>query len=240
VTIVSCLDRSLNRYVLFSSVLNSRIISRRPLRDDDSDPAKLMAHDAKFEATGMPDREWWAALWPDPREVLQKIGLSEGASAVDLCCGDGYFTAPMALLSGREICAVEIDPAMLAAARDEVARAGVDNVRFVEGDAMDLASLLPAKVDFVLIANTFHGVPDKLALASAVRDVLPVGGIFVVVNWWPKPREETTVLGKPRGPRETLRFSPEQVLSWIGPAGFELRAVEEVGPYHYGAVFGAV
>lgn len=68
---------------------------------------------------------------------------------------------------------------------------------------------------------------------QALRD----DGIFVVINWWPRPREETAVLGKPRGPRFDLRFSPEQVAAWVEPAGFRLREVKEVGPYHYGAIF---
>lgn len=42
-----------------------------------------------FPSTGMPDREWWGALWPDPEGLLVKLGVERGAPAVDLCCGDG-------------------------------------------------------------------------------------------------------------------------------------------------------
>jgi protein-L-isoaspartate O-methyltransferase len=193
-----------------------------------------------FEATAMPDRDWWQALWPDPKRVLEQIGVVPGIRAIDLCSGDGYFTAPMGqLVADGSVVAVELSSEMMAAARAEVKRAGVRNVTFIQDDAMKLAELIQEPVDLVLIANTFHGAPDHSGLARAVRSTLRADGIFVVINWWPRPREETTVLGKPRGPRADLRFSPEQVAVWVEPAGFRLREVKEVGPYHYGAIFEA-
>lgn len=50
-------------------------------------------------------------------------------------------------------------------------------------------------------------------------------------------REETQVLGQPRGPDTTLRMAPQDVCRVVALAGFALTAVVDVGPYHYGAVF---
>jgi hypothetical protein len=61
---------------------------------------------------------------------------------------------------------------------------------------------------FVLLANTLHGVPDKLALVQAIAAVLRPAGLFAVVNWHSRPREETTVLSAERGPPTELRMSP--------------------------------
>jgi len=193
-----------------------------------------------FEATAMPDRDWWQALWPDPAAVLEQVGVAPGMRVVDLCSGDGYFTVPLSSLVGTgSVLAVELDEAMLAAAQAAAVEASQANITFIQGDAMKLGSLVDGSVDLVLIANTFHGAPDHTGLARAVRHTLEPGGTFVVINWWPKPREETMVLGKPRGPRPDLRFSPEQVARWVEPAGFELTRAEDVGPYHYGAIFSA-
>jgi predicted methyltransferase len=52
-------------------------------------------------ATGMPDPDWWQALWPDPRNVLVEMGVEAGEIVVDLSCGDGLFTAPLAGIAGR-------------------------------------------------------------------------------------------------------------------------------------------
>jgi len=199
-----------------------------------------MSHESMhFPATSMPDRDWWSALWPDPEAVLRSTGVSEGDKVIDLCSGDGLFTAPMGHIVGEagDVQAVELLPEMIAAARREVASAGAPSVRFIQGDAMKLSELVEAPVDCVFMANTFHGVPDHTGLSRAVHEVLRPGGRFIIVNWWPRAREETPVLGKPRGPREAMRYSPEQLSEWLAPAGLGLVEVVEVGPFHYGAVF---
>jgi len=52
-----------------------------------------------------------------------------------------------------------------------------------------------------------------------------------------RPREETNVLGKPRGPKTEMRMTPADVVAAVTPAGFSLVTVVELPPYHYGAIF---
>lgn len=193
-----------------------------------------------FPATAMPDRDWWAALWPDPEGVVRSLGVEPGMVVVDLCCGDGYFTAPIARIVEGKVYGVDIDPAMLEQTRAEVERAGSTVLDLICADARDLPNLLPGKVDYVLIANTFHGVSDKTAMARDVATVLEPSGRFAVVNWHPLPRERTVVLGKPRGPRTDMRMSPDDVRSVVEPAGYTLDRVVELPPFHYGAIFRVV
>jgi len=190
-----------------------------------------------FPATVMPDRDWWAALWPDPSSVLRSLGIQPGMTVVDLCCGDGFFTAPLAKIVGGKVYAIDIDWQMLDRARAEAVRQGASVAAWICGDARDVAQLVPEPVDYVLIANTFHGVPDKTWLAHAVAKVVKPGGCFTVVNWHLLPREHTTVLDEPRGPTTVMRMSPDQVRAAVEPAGFQLSCVVELPPYHYGAVF---
>ena len=197
----------------------------------------MIEREETFPATIMPDRDWWAALWPDPAATLRTLGITPDMTVLDLCCGDGWFTGPLARLTGGKVYALDLDPEMLAQARQEVARAGASIAGWIEDDARALPSLMPEKVDFVLIANTFHGVPDQTALARAVAAVLKPDGRFTVVNWHARPREETPILGQPRGPRTEMRMTPEQTRAVAEPAGFVLEAVVELPPYHYGAVF---
>jgi SAM-dependent methyltransferase len=194
-------------------------------------------NNAIFPATAMPDRDWWAALWPDPEATLRALGITPDMTVLDLCCGDGWFTAPLAKLTGGKVYGLDLDPEMLARAKEELARAGTSVAGWIEGDARDLPSLLPEKVDYVMIANTFHGVPDQTAMAQAVASILKPGGRFAIVNWHATPREETPVLGQPRGPRTEMRMTPDQTRAVVEPAGFELHELVELPPYHYGAVF---
>ncbi len=121
--------------------------------------------------------------------------------------------------------------------RAELEHAGTTVLDLICADARDLPKLLPGKVDYVLIANTFHGVPEKTAMARAVAAVLKPKGQLTIVNWHPLPRERTVVLEKPRGPRTDMRMSPEDVRLVVEPAGFTLERVVELPPFHYGAVF---
>jgi hypothetical protein len=70
-----------------------------------------------------------------------------------------------------------------------------------------------------------------------VRDVLKPGGRFAIVNWNPRPREQTTVLGEPRGPRTELRVSVRQTVEAVVEGGLKPAGVVELPPYHYGALF---
>ncbi len=185
----------------------------------------------------MPDRDWWAALWPDPEGIVRSLGVAPAMVVVDLCCGDGYFTAPLARIVEGKVYGVDIDPAMLQQTHAELERTGTTVRDLICADARDLPELLPGKVDYVLIANTFHGVPDKTAMARAVAAVLDPDGRFAIVNWHPLPRERTAVLGKPRGPKTEMRMSPGDVRLVVEPAGFALERIIELPPFHYAAVF---
>jgi ubiquinone/menaquinone biosynthesis C-methylase UbiE len=166
----------------------------------------------------------------------QAIGLKRDMHAVDLCCGDGWFTLEMAKIA-RLVVAIDIDPTMLETARDRLTRSGATNCEFVEGDAYELAELGRGLVDFVFMANAFHGVPDRPRLAQAVLEVLKPGGRFAVANGHQRPRDETTILGEPRGPKTDLRTSPEQTIKSVEAAGLIVAEFVELLPYHYAVIF---
>jgi len=190
-----------------------------------------------FEGAGMPDPGWWEALWPDPAKALSDVGIRPGMDVVDLCCGDGWFTFPLAKMV-RSVVAIDIDGALLEAAKVRIAeRGGASNCKFVEANAYDIGKAAQGPVDHVFLANAFHGVPDKPCLASAVRDVLKPGGAFSIVSWYARPRDETPVLGEPRGPATELRMTPEQTIAEVSPSGLRHIRTVDVSPYHYGAVF---
>ena len=189
-----------------------------------------------FEGTEMPTAGWWEALWPNPANVLATVGMKPGMTVIDLCSGDGWFTLQIARLADH-VFAVDIDRAFLEMARVRLTDSGIANCEFIEGDAYCVADLVASPVDFVFMANAFHGVPDRQRLAKAVASVLKPGGLFAIVNWHERPRDETTILGEPRGPKTELRIGPETTKTAVETSRLKLSRVVEIPPYHYGAVF---
>ncbi len=190
-----------------------------------------------FPATGMPDDDWWNALWPDPLDVLQKLGLAKDTSAIDLCCGNGHFTVPMTMLLNGNVTAVDLNADLLAQAKKRVATVNAPDCNWILGDAMELAAITPEQVDTVLIANTFHGVPNQTELSAEVAKVLKPGGRFIVINWHALPRDKTPVLDEPRGPNTEMRMSPDEVRTVVEPTGLIFGKIVELPPYHYGIIF---
>ena len=184
----------------------------------------------------MPDPDWWNTLWPRPDRVLETLNLDKAAEVVDLCCGDGLFTIPLATMV-RHVTAIDLDPEMLAAAGNHAVAERITNCTFVVGDAYDLVELVPDHADAVLLANTFHGVPEQTRLARAVAAILRPCGRFIVITWHRRPREQTTVLGKPRGPKTEMRMAPEDVATVVIPSGLRPVYTIELPPYHYAAIF---
>lgn len=187
-----------------------------------------------FRNTAHPDREWWEALWPDPRKTLERLGIGECGSLVDVCCGDGHFTVPATDLVSGPVYGVDLDNELLSALNERAD----ESVATVEGNAMALPELLNERVECALLANTLHGVPEKTGLAEKVATVLEPGGRFVVVNWIDEPPEETPVLSEPRGPPVAVRMTPKETIAAVEPASFAIRETIAVSPHHYAVVFG--
>ena len=188
-----------------------------------------------FQGTEMPTAGWWEALWSDPAGVLSAVGLCPGMDVIDLCSGDGWFTLQMAKVA-RHVSAIDIDHNLLEVARHRLLESGITNCRFIAGDAYDIAKLT-APADLVFMANAFHGVPDHARLAQAVKNAMKAEGNFVIVNWHKRPREETPILGEPRGPKTELRMSPEETIKSVEGRELKFIKVVEVPPYHYEVMF---
>ena len=163
------------------------------------------------------------------------VGIKSGMDVIDLCSGDGWFTLQIAKLS-RRVVAIDIDPALLEVARHRLRESNLSNCHFVAGDAYNITRLWTLAVDFVFLANAFHGVPDQPRLADSGRDAWKTSGRFAIVNWHARAREETVVLGEPRGPRTELRMSPEQTIKVAEIDDLKFREVIDVPPYHYAIV----
>jgi len=114
----------------------------------------------------------------NPRRIVAPY-LSEGMTAMDIGCGMGFFTIPMAGITGGQgkVIAVDLQPEMLAGLQKNAQKAGVENIAFHQCDYDSLkVQQWAGSVDFVLIFMMLHEVPDADRLIREVYDALAPGG----------------------------------------------------------------
>lgn len=64
------------------------------------------------------------------------------------------------------------------------------------------------------------GIPVLLPIvARTSRHGDAPKGRFRIVSWNRRPREETMVLGQPRGPKTEMRIEADEVTAMVKPAG---------------------
>ncbi len=109
--------------------------------------------------------------------------INEGDTALDLGCGEGYFTVDMACLAGKsgQVFAVDIQEHMLKVVRRRARRAGLESrITTILGSPEKLTT--PAPVDFVLAFWMVHEVPDKDRLFADIAAAMKPGGRFLIVE----------------------------------------------------------
>ena len=79
----------------------------------------------KTRESGMPEESLWAGFF-QPEEILRKLGQPSSGNVVDFGCGYGTFTIPAAKITTGTVHALDIDPKMVASAKQN---AGLGNVR---------------------------------------------------------------------------------------------------------------
>ena len=148
---------------------------------------------------------------------------------------DGWFTLQIAKLA-RHVVAIDIDTNLLDEARQIVPLKAVSRIA-IWWECYELAHLWPKWSILCSWQTLSWRTGSGAGWLVSVHSALAPSGLFAVVNWHQRLREETTVLGEPRGPRTELRMSPEQTARSVEAGGLKLVRIVEVPPYHYGAVF---
>jgi protein-L-isoaspartate(D-aspartate) O-methyltransferase len=112
--------------------------------------------------------------WVQARS-LELMRLQGGEKVLEVGAGSGYQTALLGCLAGA-VFGVERLPALAYAARDALARAGVDNVTVLVGDGT-LGWRSVAPFDAIVVAAASPAIPQPLLdqLAPGGRLVIPLG-----------------------------------------------------------------
>jgi SAM-dependent methyltransferase len=183
----------------------------------------------KLRESGMPEESYWETLFDVPL-MLDRLEVDASLrNVVELGCGYGTFTLPVARRISGVIETVDIDPAMVERTRRRAEAAGLRNVVCRLGDVMaEGFGGEPESRDACLLFNILHGEQPVNLLTEAARAVRP-GGWVLVIHWRHDP-------ATPRGPSLEIRPRPEQILDWARETKLLEAAspVLDLPPWHYG------
>ena len=121
-------------------------------------------------------------LVQNPERILRDI-VRPADVCLDLGCGIGYFTIPMAGIVGHSgsVTAVDLQLEMLAGVKSRAEKAGLlSRIRLQQGGASGLH--FEAAFDLVLAFWMVHEVPDQESLLQQIGRALKPGGRFLMVE----------------------------------------------------------
>jgi ubiquinone/menaquinone biosynthesis C-methylase UbiE len=106
------------------------------------------------------------------------LAVASEALAIDVACGPGTFTRPLARRVRRAV-GVDLTPAMIEKARAEAARAGITNIEYVCGDVYALP-FADGVAGVAACGYAFHHMLEPArALAEMARVLRPGGRVAI-------------------------------------------------------------
>jgi ubiquinone/menaquinone biosynthesis C-methylase UbiE len=141
---------------------------------------------------------------------LDRLELRPGLRVLDVGCGPGRLSIPVARAVGPdgEVVALDVQPGMLSRLEQRVARAGVLNLN-IHARLGDITadSVSPNSFDRALLVTVLGEIPNREAALRSIFNALKPGGVLSITEIFPDPHYQT---------RKTVRRLAEA-------AGFRLR-----------------
>jgi SAM-dependent methyltransferase len=186
----------------------------------------------KLRESGMPEESYWETLF-DVDLILDRFEISDRLKdVVELGCGYGTFTLPVARRISGVIRTLDIEPTMVERTRQRAEASGLKNVRCHLRDVMrDGFGCDAQSHDACLLFNILHCENPVRLLTEAARVARPAGFVHVI-HWRHDP-------ATPRGPSMEIRPRPEKIVEWASLSGRLQRVgdILDLPPWHYGIRF---
>ena len=110
--------------------------------------------------------------------IMEQLEINENDHVLDVCCGNGVITKELANHC-EHVTGVDLSPVQIENARETVP----ENVTLIEGDGLELSSLVPGQFDKALCYFSFQYFDTyrkgKQAIAEMAKVLKPGGKIFL-------------------------------------------------------------
>lgn len=117
------------------------------------------------------------------KDTMKKMNVKPGSKALDVCCGTADWTISLAEAVGPtgEVVGLDFSQNMLKVGLEKVESLGLNQVRLVHGNAMELP-FEDSSFDYVTIGFGLRNVPDYLQVLKEMHRVVKPGGIAVCLE----------------------------------------------------------
>ena len=197
-------------------------------------PKTIETNTAPNEAAKNPNKALWekgdfteiaAFMRQSGEAVVESLGVAPPLHALDLGCGDGTTALPLARL-GADVTGVDIARNLVEAGNKRAAEAGLNRLKFHEGDACNLEGVDDDSFDLTLSVFGAMFAPKPFDVAREMVRITKPGGHIVMGNWIPNDPTFVSQLLK-----VSSAFTPPPPEGFISPMtwGVESHIIERFG-----------
>ncbi len=127
---------------------------------------------------------WWRRFKYQPGRLVNRY-VRPGDTVLDIGCGPGLFTLPIARRVGEngQVIAVDLQEEMLEILKEKASHEGLlTRIRLHKAEPQSLALEYLGCIDVALGACVIHEVPDAARLMREVFSLLVPGGTFLIAE----------------------------------------------------------
>jgi SAM-dependent methyltransferase len=173
------------------------------------------------------------AQGPDLPWLIEAADLRGNELVIDVATGTGHTALALAPYA-RDVIAIDFTVPMLEAGQQLARERGIENIRFVEGDAHALP-LADSSVDVVACRKSAHHFVNAAQAAREWARVLKPGGkLFLIDSIGPEDPTLDAFLHEVEVLRDPSHVRNHRISEWLAmlkAAGFDAQAVRTWGIY---------
>ena len=166
----------------------------------------------------------------DLQRVLEALCLTPSTVFLDLGCGAGNYTIPVAetIGPGGKVYGIDGWREGLDELKRRAAALGLHNIETIQADLNERIPIGNGLVDVCFMATVLHDLlregPGEKVMGEIARVLKPAGRLAIL---------ELKKIEDGPGPPVAVRLSPEETEKLVAASGFVKDRIIDLGPFHY-------